>query len=91
MDGGITRLISISMDSAFINSSKIVSLEAIVYPVCECGEPWSAHGNCGGYKPSGPVVNYGTIFFKSNDWLANLLFKVEQGIQRLRVIRLKGK
>lgn len=76
---------------ALANTSKLVSLEALVYPACECGEAWTKHGACGGYKPNGPVVNYGTVFFRSNDWLANALFAVEHFIQRLRVARLRRK
>jgi hypothetical protein len=74
---------------AIANSGKFMSLEALVYPPCECGEPWAKHGTCGGYKPVGPVINYGTIVFKSNDWLANGLFRIERFIQRLRVARLR--
>lgn len=77
------------MDAVIKN--KTVSIDAIVYPACECGEPWTKHGECGGYKPSGPVVNYGTIFFQSNDWLANTLFSVERFFQRLRAARLRSK
>jgi hypothetical protein len=87
--GGTTRLTSISMETASANSGKIASIEAIVYPPCECGEPWAKHGACGGYKPTGPVRNYGTLFFQSDDWLANTLFKVEHLFQRLRVARLR--
>jgi hypothetical protein len=72
-----------------INSNSVVSVEAIVYPECTCGEPWTLHGLCGGYVPSKPVVNYGTMFFKSPDFIANTLFKLEQFLQRLRVARLR--
>jgi hypothetical protein len=68
---------------------KIVELRALVYPVCMCGEPWANHGSCGGYKPSRPIEDYGTVFFKSQDRIANWLFVIEQLIQRLRMARLR--
>ena len=85
--GGITRVSN--MDPVFINTGKAITLEAIVYPECECGKPWAVHGDCGGYKPAKPIINYGTIYFVSNDWLANTLFAVERFFQRLRVARLR--
>jgi hypothetical protein len=78
------------MDPTFVSTSKIVELAAIAYPSCECGAPWVEHGACGGYKPSKPVMNYGTVFFRSNDMLANLLFRAEQMFKRLRVARMRS-
>jgi hypothetical protein len=76
------------MDPA-IASSKYSCIEAVVYPKCFCGEPWAAHGVCGGYKPLGPVIDYGTMSFESNDRIANMLFRIERFFKRLRVARLK--
>lgn len=76
------------MDPA-IASAKYSSIEAVVYPKCLCGKPWAVHGDCGGYKPSGPIVDHGTMSFESNDRIANLLFIVERFFKRLRVARLK--
>jgi hypothetical protein len=69
---------------------KTVELNAIVYPACVCGKPWAAHGACGGYKPSRSIEDYGTVFFKSKDRIANFLFKIEQFIQRMRRARMRS-
>lgn len=74
---------------SFGKTKTFASIEALVYPACECGEPWTKHGECGGYKPSGPVVNYGTVMFRSNDRLANTLFRIENFFQKLRILRLR--
>lgn len=68
---------------------KTVSLDAVVYPACLCGEPWAKHGACGGYRPSGPTKDYGTIFFQSPDRIATCLFKLELIFKKLRMARLK--
>lgn len=81
---------SINMDYIGVAESKTTCIEAIVYPSCECGESWTSHGACGGYKPSKPIVNYGTLHFGSNDWIANGLFIVERFFRRLRVNRLRN-
>jgi hypothetical protein len=57
---------------------KSVTLEAVVFPPCECGKPYTQI-----------PVNYGTVYFKSKDWLANALFAVERFFQRLRAARLR--
>ena len=66
-----------------------VELNAVVRPPCVCGEPWSKHGGCGGYQPSGPIIDYGTIHFRSTDWLANTLYMVESFVKRLRIARMR--
>lgn len=77
------------MNSTAINKQE-VSIDAIVYPPCECGEPWAKHGECGGYKPSRPVENYGTIVFRSSNWLATAIFKCEILLRKLRFVVLRS-
>jgi hypothetical protein len=70
--------------------TKSTEINAIVYPLCECGKTWPEHGDCGGYTPSTPVLNYGTVAFSSADPLANLLWKLESFFQRLRKRRVRS-
>jgi hypothetical protein len=72
-------------DNLGVVSSKRTYMEAVVFPACECGESWTKHGSCGGYKPSRPA------HFISNDWLANTLFAVERFFYRLRIARVRSK
>jgi len=69
----------------------VVEINAVVRPPCVCGEPWSKHGVCGGYQPSGPVIDYGTVHFRSKDWLANALYTVESFIKGLRIRRMRNR
>ena len=77
------------MPESFGRIKNVLELNAQVYPPCHCGEPWTAHGKCGGYRPTKALVDYGTVYFVSADWLANFLFKIEQLIQRLRRSRMR--
>jgi hypothetical protein len=70
-----------------LTSSKHVEIEAVVFPPCKCGKSWEAHGSCV-YDPDGPIRDYGTVQFVSNDWVANLLFVLERLIKQLRLRKL---
>lgn len=55
-------------------------LSAVIFPPCSsCGKP---------YRPSKPVDPF-TLMFRSEDWIANLLFKIERLSQRLRKRRMR--
>ena len=58
-------------------------LRLVIHPMAE-------HGDCGGYKPVSQVLNYGTVAFQSPDWLATVLWKLEQFIRQLRVKRVRS-
>lgn len=67
------------MDNTVAN---VVSFEAVVFPPCvECGAA---------YKPSRPIEDYGTVYFRSKDRIANTLYIVESFIKRLRLRRLRS-
>lgn len=66
------------------STTNSVEINAVVYPKCLCGKPWVEHGDCGGYKPSRPIEDVGTVAFRSKDWLSNCLWKIERSIQRIR-------
>lgn len=70
--------------------AKQVEINAIVHPICKCGEPWTKHGDCGGYDPVTPVLNYGTVAFASPDLLATLFWKLESFFQQLRQKRVRS-
>lgn len=58
---------------------KTTEMTAIVLPPC---------GECGAaYKPKKPVDAF-TVVFHSEDTIANVLFKIERFIQRLRKRRM---
>lgn len=72
-----------------------VRIEAVLYPACLCGRPWTDHrpadGACQGYTPSGPVVNFGTRAYAprpSLRWLrrvgCRLAWRAEAHLQHWR-------
>lgn len=72
------------MEPLIGQASKYVELDAVVWPSCKCGLPWEDHQPCGGYIPSKPVRNLGTIHFKHPDLLATLYWKLEAFFKNLR-------
>jgi hypothetical protein len=60
---------------------KNVDLSAVVFPPCvECKAP---------YKPTKPILDYGTVFFESPDAIATFWFRIEQFFRDLRIARLR--
>ncbi len=49
-----------------------VKIEAIVWPACQCGQPYWAHvvPGCAGYRPSRPVANLGTRAYRPSAGLS---------------------
>jgi hypothetical protein len=44
----------------------VVTLEAKVFPICVCGQPWPAHAptlpdGCEAYRPVRPIKDHGVI------------------------------
>lgn len=60
--------------------SKYQEMEGVIFPPCqECGKA---------YRPSKPIDAF-TLMFRSEDWLANLLFKIERCAQQMRKKRMR--
>ena len=77
-----------------------VVISAVVYPACLCAMPWTAHVPdgvpCQGYRPSRPVVDFGTRAYSPPPRLAwwrkfacRLAWSVEVRLQHARE-RLDG-
>lgn len=69
---------------------KHVVLDAIVWPVCTCGQPQTVHpiNDCP-YIPSRPPESLGTIAIQSPDKILIGLWKLEQFFKKLRNLRLR--
>lgn len=63
---------------------KQIEILATVYPVCMCEKPWNQHGTCGGYIPSRPIEELGTVSFSSPSLYRMFLWKCESFFKRLR-------
>lgn len=90
--GGITKVNVTNRNGmqALTKTNKHLEITAAVFPACECGKPWTEHGECGGYKPTGDTREF-TACFRSSDRVANLLFSLELFIRKMRLNWLKGK
>lgn len=80
MDGGTPAEVVTKME-AKTRIGKYQEMEAIQFPPCQaCGSA---------YRPSKPVDAF-TVMFRSEDWLANLLFKFERWAQQMRKRRMRN-
>jgi hypothetical protein len=84
MVGGIVA--GVSMRTGYLTKkvgrvAKRVEMGAIVFPPCaECAAP---------YRPSKPIMDYGTVFFQSPDLVATVLFRIEQFFRDVRIARMR--
>lgn len=75
--------------------NKTIELSLAYHPVCKCGAPWEQHkptstDTCGGYDPSKPILDIGTVVYNSPDFLCNLLWKAERFFKFLRLKRIQS-